>query len=223
MLGSFGFAVEHGAFHRDQGTSLISLLLEEGGDPLDCSSCRPISLVPCDLKIYAKIFASRLEKVVRGLIGGDQAGFIGGRNASGNVRRLLHVLDFADSRPAPCAVFSLDAGGAFDGLEWSCVWAVLRCFGFGEHFVSVVGTLYHSPAASVIAGGVVPPHSLCSGERDRDVPLSPYCFVCLLSPWRRPSGGLGCRLRFMTIIMVFHYALMILFCIWTTLMFQSLV
>ncbi len=29
-----------------------------------------------------------------------------------NMRRLLHILDFADSHPTPCAVFSLDAFGA---------------------------------------------------------------------------------------------------------------
>ncbi len=109
MLNSFNFAIEHGAFHRDQKTSLISLLLKKGKDPLDCSSYRPISLIPCDLKIYAKIFASRLEKVIHSLIKEDQTGFIKGRNASDNMRRLLHILDFADSHPTPCAVFSLDA------------------------------------------------------------------------------------------------------------------
>ncbi len=109
MLNSFNFAIEHGAFHRDQKTSLISLLLKKGKDPLDCSSYRPISLIPCDLKIYAKVFASRLEKVIHSLIKEDQTGFIKGRNASDNMRRLLHILDFADSHPTPCAVFSLDA------------------------------------------------------------------------------------------------------------------
>ncbi len=53
-------SIEHGVFHRDQKTSLISLLLKKGKDPLDY---RPISLIPCDLKIYAKVFASRMEKV----------------------------------------------------------------------------------------------------------------------------------------------------------------
>ncbi len=45
MLNSFNFAIEHGVFHRDQKTSLISLLLKKGKDPLDCSSYRPILLL----------------------------------------------------------------------------------------------------------------------------------------------------------------------------------
>ncbi len=79
MLNSFNFAIEHGVFHRDQ-TSLISLLLKKRKDPLDCSSYRPISLIPCDLKIYAKVFASRMEKVIHSLTKEDQTGFIKGRN-----------------------------------------------------------------------------------------------------------------------------------------------
>ncbi len=76
MLNSFNFAIEHGVFHRDQKTSLISLLLKKGKEPLDCSSYRPISLIPCDLKIYAKVFASCMEKVIHSLIKEDQTGFI---------------------------------------------------------------------------------------------------------------------------------------------------
>ncbi len=96
----------------------LGLLLKKGKNPLDCSSYRPISLIPCDLQIYAKVFASRMEKVIHSLIKEDQTGFIKGRNASDNMRRLLHILDFADSHPSPCAVFSQDAEKAFDRLEW---------------------------------------------------------------------------------------------------------
>ncbi len=38
MLNSFNFAIESGVFHRDEKTSLISLLLKKGKDPLDCSA-----------------------------------------------------------------------------------------------------------------------------------------------------------------------------------------
>ncbi len=182
MLNSFNFAIEHGVFHRDQKTSLISLLLKKGKDPLDCSSYRPISLIPCDVKIYDKVFASRMEKVIHSLIKEDQTGFIKGRNASDNMHRLLHILDFADSHPTPCAVFSLDAEKAFDRLEWNYMWAVLQCFGFGEHFVSMIKTLYNSPAASVITGNIISPSFPLQRGTRQGCPLSPLLFCLSLEP-----------------------------------------
>ncbi len=181
MLNSFNFAIEHGVFHRDQKTSLISLLLKKVKDPLDCSSYRPISLIPCDVKIYAKVFASRMEKVIHSLIKEDQTGFIKGRNASDNMRRLLHILDFADSHPTPCAVFSLDAEKAFDRLEWNYMWVVLQCFGFGEHFISMIKTLYHSPAASVITGNIISPSFPLQRGTRQGCPLSPLLFCLSLT------------------------------------------
>ncbi len=116
-----------------------------------------------------------MEKVIHSLIKEDQTGFIEGRNASDNMRRLFHIIDFADSHPSPCAVFSLDAEKAFDRLEWNYMWAVLQCFGFGEH-------LYHSPAASVITGNIIsPPFPLQRGTR-QGCPLSPLLFCLSLEP-----------------------------------------
>ncbi len=151
MLNSFNFAIEHGVFHRDQKTSLISLHY-------------------------------RMGKVIHSLIKEDQTGFIKGRNASDNMRRLLHILDFADSHPTPCAVFSLDAEKAFDRLEWNYMWAVLQCFGFGEHFVSMIKTLYHSPAASVITGNIISPSFPLQRGTRQGCPLSPLLFCLSLEP-----------------------------------------
>ncbi len=151
-----------------------------------------------------------MEKVIHSLIKEDQTGFIKGRNASDNMRRLLHILDFADSHPTPCAVFSLDAEKAFDRLEWNYMWAVLQCFGFGEHFISMIKTLYHSPAASVITGNIISPSFPLQRGTRQGCPLSPLLFSI---SWTlsKPSGNLKYRLRFMIIIIVFHYTLMILF------------
>ncbi len=142
MLNSFNFAIEHGAFHRDQKTSLISLLLKKGKDPLDCSSYRPISLIPCDLKIYAQVFASRLEK---GNSQSDQGGpnwFHQGAQCIWPI--CVDSFIFLTLRtPTQHLVRSFTwCRKAFDRLEWNYMWAVLQCFGFGEHFVSMIKTLY---------------------------------------------------------------------------------
>ncbi len=96
--------------------------------------------------------------------------------------RLLHILDFADSHPTPCAVFSLEAEKAFDRLEWNYMWAVLQCFSFGEHFVSMIKTLYHSPAASVITGNIISPSFPLQRGTRQGCPLSPLLFCLSLEP-----------------------------------------
>ncbi len=94
----------------------------------------------------------------------------------------MSTLDFADSHQTPCAVFSLDAEKAFDRLEWNYMWAVLQCFGFGEHLISMIKTLYHSPAASVITGNIIfPSFPLQRGTR-QGCPLSPLLFCLSLEP-----------------------------------------
>ncbi len=133
MLNSFNFAIEHGVFHRDQKTSLISLLLKKGKYPLHCSSYRPILLIPCDRKIYAKVFAFRMERVIHSLIKEDQTGFIKGRTASDNI-------------------------------------------------ISMIKTLYYSPAASVITGNIISPSFPLQWGTRQGCPLSPLLFCLSLEP-----------------------------------------
>ncbi len=87
ILDSINYALEHKTFHRDQKTALITLLLKDGKDPMECSSYRPISLICGDIKLYAKALTLRLDKVMDKLIHFDQTGFIRGRLAADNVCR----------------------------------------------------------------------------------------------------------------------------------------
>ncbi len=78
--------------------------------------------------------------------------------------------------------FHLMQKKAFDRLEWNYMWAVLQCFGFGEHFVSMIKTLYHSPAASVITGNIISPSFPLQRGTRQGCPLSPLLFCLSLEP-----------------------------------------
>ncbi len=83
------------------------------------------------------------------------------------------------------------------------MWAVLQCFGFGEHFVSMIKTLYHSPAASVITGNIISPSFPLQRGTRQGVQLSPLLFCLSREPLAQAIRNLKYRLRFMTIIIVF--------------------
>ncbi len=109
----------------------ISVLHKSGKDPLQCSSYRPISLLDHDYKIITKLFARRLDSVLSKLINPDQSGFIKGRYASDNIRRVLNVINFLNNQQEPSLLLSLDVEKAFDRVEWNFLFSVIHKFNLG--------------------------------------------------------------------------------------------
>lgn len=68
--------------------AVIIVLPKPGKDPMLPESYRPISLLPVDAKILAKVLATRLSRVISSLIHPDQTGFIPGKSTAINLRRL---------------------------------------------------------------------------------------------------------------------------------------
>lgn len=116
-LDTINSAIEKGFFHRDLNTGLVSVLYKPGKDPQNCSSYRPISLINADIKIYSKAIAMCLDIVSGKLINSDRTGFLTGRQASDNVRRLLHIISETKKTELSCGLLFLDAEKAFDRLE----------------------------------------------------------------------------------------------------------
>uniref|UniRef100_A0A8C2KCI6 Reverse transcriptase domain-containing protein n=1 Tax=Cyprinus carpio TaxID=7962 RepID=A0A8C2KCI6_CYPCA len=99
--------------------AMITLLLKPGKDPCLCGSYRPISLLNSDYKVFAKIIALRLEKVISQLV------------------------DY------PVIAVSLDAKKAFDQSEWLYLLSVLQKMNFGPKFINMVKMLYNHPTAVI--------------------------------------------------------------------------
>ena len=181
-LDTLNYAVEQGGFHRDLNTALITVIPKPGKDPLECASHRPISLINADLKIFSKVLTSRLEKVIGKIISPDQTGFMKGRLASDNLRRLLHVVSASHKIPPDCGLLFLDVEKAFDRLEWPYLWRVMREFKFGSKFINMIQTLYTNPSARVcVGGGMSELFGIGRGTRQGD-PLSPLLFTLSIEP-----------------------------------------
>lgn len=181
-LSTLNSAIRKGYFHRDLNTALITVIPKPGKDPLECSNHRPISLINADLKMYAKVLALRLEKVVGGLINPDQAGFMKGRLASDNIRRLLHVIGEVEKNHRPSGLLFVDAEKAFDRLEWHFLWRTLKEFNFGPAFIGMIQVLYANPSARVFTGGSFSEiFEICRGSR-QGCPMSPLLFNLSLEP-----------------------------------------
>ncbi len=113
----------------------ISVLHKTGKDPLNCSSYRPISLLDSDYKIIMKLLANRLESVLPKVIHPDKSGFIKGRHATDNTRRLLNIINHLNINRKPSLFLSLDTEKAFDRVEWPFLFPVLHSLNVGHNFM----------------------------------------------------------------------------------------
>lgn len=109
--------IENQSMPLTMRTATICLLPKPKKDHQLMSNFRPLSLLNNDYKVFAKVLALCLEKVIPSLVNLDQVGFVAGRQ-SVNMRRLFQVMFSASSLRRPVIAISLDAKKAFDRIEW---------------------------------------------------------------------------------------------------------
>ena len=125
-------------------TSVLSLLHKSNNRKL-LPNYRPLSLTNCDYKIIAFVFAQRLQAVLPYIIHPDQAACIKDRYIGCNVRNLIDIYEFTETRNLPGAMLCVDFEKAFDTVEHNFLYSVLKRFNFGDNFVNWIKVLYNQP------------------------------------------------------------------------------
>lgn len=176
---------EHGSLPASMMEAYMVLLLKPGKDPQLCSSYHPIALLNSDLKILAKVLATRLAKVISTLVDIDQTGFIPGMSTDTNLRRLFTHLQMDNTEfPAKVAV-SIDIEKAFDSVDWQYMHKVLENMGFGPGFRCWVNLLYSAPRMAVRLGTMVSDFFQIGRGTRQGCPLSPFLFALMMEPLAR--------------------------------------
>lgn len=183
MLNIFNQALSDGILPADLRMAVIVVILKPDKVPMSCESYRPISLLNFEVKVLAKLLATRLAGVIETLIHMDQWGFMPHRSTRLNLRRLFGILHVTQTESEEqAALLSLDASLAFDSMEWSHLYAVLGHCGLGPKFIAWIKLLYNQPMARVCVNAMVSrAFNLHRGTR-QGCPLSPILYALALEP-----------------------------------------
>lgn len=188
MTQCFNEILQRGILRPESKNAYIKVLPKPGKDPLLPSSYRPISLIDVDQKMLSKIVADRLAAILPHLIGASQVGFVKGRAAVGNIRKVLAALDKVNTDPHSGehpVLLALDAEKAFDNVKWSWLDQVLDRMEITGAFRMLLRGIYTAPTAQICTLGylstLIP---LRRGTR-QGCPLSPLLFDIAIEPLAR--------------------------------------
>lgn len=153
--------------------AIIFNILKEGKDPVELDAYHPISLIMADANIQAKVLANRLQRVAGGLISKDQTAFISTKTMSDNIWHLFRNIPTPIEENKSEAILILDAMKAFDRVEWSYLWQVMRKMGFGPSFLGWVKLMYANTTARIRLNNTSQAISIQKGNETGLPPLSP--------------------------------------------------
>ena len=109
--------------------------------------------VNVDYKIFTKVLAKRLQKVIKYLLNESQSGFIKGRQISTHIRLLEDVTRYVDNENMDGLIVSLDYQKAFESVNKETILSALKLFNFGPKFLNFVNVILIYTQSAVNNGG----------------------------------------------------------------------
>lgn len=157
-------------------------LIPKKRDLLMLKNWRPVSVLTTDYKILSKCFVKRLKKVLDKLIFEDQAYCIPKKSIYDNLFLMRDILRYTKLYNVDFGIVSLDQEKAFDRVDHHYLFYVLKCYGFGEKFLSWIKVLYHDASCLIkVGGGLSVPVKMEKGIR-QGCPMSGQLYSLAIEP-----------------------------------------
>lgn len=177
LLETFKDCIDKQLLSPTMKRGIISLLPKPNKDILLIDNWRPITLLCCDYKILAHVYANRLKTGITQIIDETQSAFIKGRHIHHHTRLILDILDYNYIVPHDSLILFLDFFKAFDSLEHPFLFKTLEAFGFGPKFCNIVRMFYKDINSSIaLSQGFSNSFSVNRGIR-QGCPISPILFI----------------------------------------------
>ncbi|CAJ2672096.1 unnamed protein product [Trifolium pratense] len=169
-------------FHRNgklaKGiNSTFIALIPKVDSPQRLNDFRPISLVGCLYKIFAKVLANRLRLVIGSVISEAQTAFVKDRQILDGILVANEVVDEARRSKKELMLFKVDFEKAYDSVDWGYLDDIMERMSFPVLWRKWIRECVCTATASVLVNGSpTDEFPLRRGLRQGD-PLSPFLFL----------------------------------------------
>jgi len=185
ILESWTFSQKIGATSPSQKNAVISLLEKKGKDKSKLENLRPISLSNCDIKLCTKTLALRTNLVLPTILSTTQTGYIPGRQVNDNSRLLEELIEKYKRSNNQAYLITLDARKAFDSVDHTYLFHILKLFDFPTNYINNIRTIYKDLNASILVNGFTSEHIDIEQSVKQGDALSCALFIIAIEPLLR--------------------------------------
>jgi len=123
--------------------------LHKKGDKMLCSNYRGISLLDISLKIFESILLNRFQPLTEPVLRENQAGFRPGRGCADQIFSLRMMMSKCIEFQQLTYLLFVDFKAAFDSVDRSKLWKVLRQYGIPDKIITMFKALYDNTRCAV--------------------------------------------------------------------------
>ena len=131
---------------------VITLIEKKGKDKRNICNFRPISLINVDAKIGSEVIATRLQKVLGGIIHFNKNADVKGRTILDAVGTIDDILEYTERKNISRRLLT-DFQKAFDSIKPSFMVKALSAFNFGPSLIHWIQTFYKNITSTVMNNG----------------------------------------------------------------------
>ena len=170
------FFHSNGYIPRGCNASFITLVPKKD-NRYELYDFRPISLVSCVFKIFSKVLANRLKKVLPSVIDVNQFAFLVGRGLLDRVLVANETVDYLKKEKKSGVLVKVDFEKAYDSVNWKFLYYMLGRLGFSYVWVNWIKACLESASVFILVNGspteeFKPKRGLRQGD-----PLTPFLFL----------------------------------------------
>ena len=161
--------------------------LPKKGDLTQCKNWRGIMLLVISSKIMTRVLLERMKEAMEAKLRDEQAGFRAGRSCCDQIATLRIVIEQSLEWNSGLYMTFVDFEKAFDSVDHSTLWSLLRHYGVPEKIVKMIRVLYENFEAKVIHEGTTTEGFQVKTGVKQGCLLSPLLFLIALDWVTRES------------------------------------